>query len=317
MLTHLIILLSESSVSYCRMNNSKIDESLMPLETLKATILFGLKENLSFQFVYPKTVLPNDYIKVINSVNGVKVKPCYAENLEDADIIVCDSATELKDFKEFSYDKIMVLRTKYKDFIREANNIGDFLVDVTRLNVYLTDVENFHENDCEEYKKSLQLISNKIIKAYKIGQKPQFNLLTDRIQLSSMNNCNAGIKNITIAPNGKFYICPAFYYSNNENSCGDLKLGLDIKNKQLLKLEKSPICRICDAYHCSRCIWLNAHLTWDINTPSRQQCIISHTERNASRELLINLQKLNILEEKETIEEIQYLDPFDLIRYKI
>ena len=140
-----------------------------------------------------------------------------------------------------------------------------------------------------------------------------------------MHNCEAGIGNITIAPNGKFYLCPAFYYdeqmgiSNRMNyrtkdasrSVGDMENGLKIPNKQLLELGHAPLCRICDAYHCNRCIWLNQKLTWDNNTPSRQQCIISHLERNAARDLQLQLKEAGYQVTNE-IKEITYLDPFEV-----
>ena len=135
--------------------------------------------------------------------------------------------------------------------------------------------------------------------------------MTDRILLDKMNNCEAGLENITIAPNGKFYLCPAFYYENPKNSVGNLNEGLQIKNKQLLKLDHAPLCRKCDAYHCNRCLWLNQQTTWDINTPSHEQCVVSHLERNASKRLLEQLQSIGLFSDK-SITEITYLDPFDV-----
>ena len=155
-------------------------------------------------------------------------------------------------------------------------------------------------------------MSGHIEKLYVDGKSPQLNLLTDRMMLSKMNNCGAGDTNITLAPNGKFYICPAFYYENETDSIGDLEKGLVIKNKQLYKLEYAPICRHCDAYQCKRCIWLNRKMTLEVNTPSHEQCVVAHLERNTSRELLNNIRKHGtFLPEQDGIKEIDYLDPFD------
>ena len=127
-----------------------------------------------------------------------------------------------------------------------------------------------------------------------------------------MNNCGAGDTTITLAPNWRFYVCPAFYYEDEEDCIGDLEHGLDIKNKQLYKLDYAPICRHCDAYQCKRCIWLNCKMTLEVNTPSREQCVLTHLERNASRELLLNIRKHGtFLPEQDEIKEIDYLDPFD------
>lgn len=114
-----------------------------------------------------------------------------------------------------------------------------------------------------------------------------------------MNNCNAGYESITLAPNGKFYVCPGFY-QDDMYDVGSLDDGLKIKNQHLYELRFAPICRTCDAYHCKRCIWLNKKTTFEVNTPSKEQCIISHLERNASRIL-----------SPDGISEINYLDPFE------
>ena len=54
-------------------------------------------------------------------------------------------------------------------------------------------------------------------------------------------------------------------------------------------------------------------LTLEVNTPGRQQCIVAHVERNASRELLEHLQKTNDFRSGTTIDEIDYMDPFEII----
>ena len=140
---------------------------------------------------------------------------------------------------------------------------------------------------------------------------PQLNILTDRMMLSQMNNCGAAESNITLAPNGKFYVCPAFYYNNESKNVGDLEHGLEIKNKHLYKLDYAPICTNCDAYQCKRCIWLNRKTTLEVNTPSHEQCVVAHMERNASRELLQKIGKGKKPLLQDSIEEIDYLDPFE------
>lgn len=95
-------------------------------------------------------------------------------------------------------------------------------------------------------------------------------------------------------------------------SIGSLATGVDIKNAQLYKLSHAPICRNCDAYQCRRCVWLNRKTTYEINTPSREQCVVAHMERNASRDLLMNIRKQMVfLPDKEDIKDISYLDPYD------
>ena len=178
----------------------------------------------------------------------------------------------------------------------------------------MTDLEAFKDDAIDSYCNTLEVLSNVIVECYKSGRFVQLNLLTDRFMLTGMNNCNAGVTNVTLAPNGRFYLCPAYYYENEMDSVGDLKVGIKIRNQQLLSLEHAPLCRQCDAYQCKRCIWQNQHLTLDVNTPSHQQCVAAHVERNASRTLLAKLKEKGVtLRGSHEIIKIDYLDPFNIL----
>ena len=180
------------------------------------------------------------------------------------------------------------------------------------VNLILTDIDRFSEKDIGAYKSILEdLIMHCIQNNVQIRQ------LTDKMILDEMNNCNAGIESITLAPNGKFYICPAFYFDDENNDIGDLKSDINIQNRQLYDINHAPLCRKCDAYQCKRCVWLNQKLTLEVNVPSWQQCVVSHIERNASRIMLMKIRKYNpnYLDNKE-ISEINYLDPFEIIAKK-
>ena len=222
---------------------------------------------------------------------------------------------------DYSIDEVSyVIRTKRCDLFAEIDDIIPLLRKIRRLNIVITDVESFTEDDFKTYSKTLQILSKSIEALYVEGSTIQLNLLTDRMMLNKMNNCGAGDTSITLAPNGKFYVCPAFYVVKEEDEIGnlntpigDLENGLDIKNTQLYKLDHAPLCRHCDAYQCKRCVWLNRKTTFEVNTPSHEQCVMAHLERNASRELLNSIrQHGTFLPDQEEIQEITYLDPFDV-----
>lgn len=307
MLQYLIILLDEASTSFCSYPLPKGGDregALMPLDTLKQGIRFGMTENLMIQFVYPNKELSEEYAEVIECIDHSKIKP----TKKDADVWVMNGLREITEPVDIS----IVLRLGKKELFEHNDDVCRLLDKTPRLNIVLTDIETFAEEDFTVYKEVLGRLSQKVEKMYAEGKAPQLNLLTDRMMLSKMNNCGAGDTNITLAPNGKFYVCPAFYYEDETDSIGDLEHGLDIKNKQLYKLEYAPICRHCDAFQCKRCVWLNRKTTLEVNTPSHEQCVVAHLERNASRELLQNIRKHGtFLPEQEEIKEIDYLDPFD------
>lgn len=302
MFQYLIILLDDTSTSFCHYKKPMMERRLIPLETLRQAVRFGMMENLMIQYVFPDYELPVEYAEVIESVDHSKIKP----TKEGANVWVTDY------IKDVMADVPVVWQTDRQGLFTHETDIIRALAKVPRLNIMLTDVETFKDEDFDAYKAFLGRLSTEIEQMYVDGKSPQLNLLTDRMMLSQMNNCGAGFSNITLAPNGKFYVCPAFYYDNESDSIGDLENGFDIKNKQLYKLDHAPICRHCDAYQCKRCIWLNRKTTLEVNTPSHEQCVLAHLERNASRELLQNNRKHGtFLPEQEKIIEIDYLDPFD------
>ena len=119
------------------------------------------------------------------------------------------------------------------------------------MNIVISNIESFGEKDFVIYYNVLEKLSTTIIEKIKSNTPVSINLLTDRLLLNVMNNCNAGVESITLAPDGKFYICPAFYI-DGEESIGNPIDGAIIPNAQLFKLSNAPICRRCDAYQCKR-----------------------------------------------------------------
>lgn len=322
MLQYLVILLDDTSTSYCHYTNNRKERHLISLDDLRAGIYFGMKENLMIQFVYPEYELPQEYIAVIETIDHSNIMPAAGK---DADVIVFNDWSEMLNCT-FDKKNTYVLRICKSDIFTQHTLIRETLGEVGRLNVVITDVETFTEADFDTYKTCLQEWLEELEHLYASGDAPQFNLLTDRMILDKMNNCGAGNTTITLAPDGRFYICPAFYYDDmcdgKEVSLGDvckkgfsigsLQDGLDIKNPQLLKLTHAPLCRICDAYHCKRCVWLNRRTTFEVNTPSHEQCVVAHLERNASRKLLAAIRKYGEFLPGKEIKEINYLDPFDV-----
>ena len=301
MLQYLNILLDDTSASFCHYSIRGCEKKLVPIDILKKGIFYAMKQNLMIQFVYPDYLLPQEYDKLINSIDHFNISPIK----ENADILV----TELD--KVISSEVPVVVRLSKDELYKKKELIIGSLSCVPRLNVVITDTDSFWKDDFDKYKSFLEEISVAIESLLVSGKDIMFNLLTDRIALSQMNNCGAGETSITLAPNGNYYLCPAFYYSDKMNSIGTVESDPIIKNQQLLRLDHAPICGHCDAFHCKRCVWMNQKTTLEINTPSHEQCVIAHIERNISRTLLQRLHKHGILLDVEDIKEIDYMDPFE------
>ena len=312
MLQYMIILLDDTSTSFCHYEVNKSERRLIGLDNLRAGIRLAMIENLTIQFVYPDYDLPQEYKEVINTIDHSDIMPL-TNSPQGTDVITLDGWGSPVETQNLA-SQIVVIRTTLNDLLAHGDDVAALLSTVQRLNVVITDVEKFHKDLQGLYSSWLETVGQEVEKLYINGKATQFNLLTDRMMLTSMNNCGAGDTCITLAPNGKFYVCPAFYYESPVDSVGDLVDGINIPNKQLYKLNFAPICRECDAWHCKRCIWLNHKMTLEVNTPGHEQCVMAHLERNISRDLLTSIRKMGrFLPENPDIPKLDYLDPFDKI----
>lgn len=312
MLKYLIIQLAKDSVSFCHYPKGEKSCELIPIESLRDAIFWAMKENLNIQVLYPDYTIPDEYKILLDSIDHADIVSSESEDkslLQSADIMVHDNWVDINEPSLYSISA-HVIRTPKTDLFQNTENLIVLLKSIKRLIITITDIDSFSNDDFNRYSKLLDELVSIIKNEYLKGHAIQFNILTDRMLLDEMNNCNAGAESITLAPNGNFYICPAFYLDGAE-SVGNLKDGVDIKNKQLYRLGYAPICRTCDAYQCRRCIWLNKKTTLEVNTPSHEQCIVSHIERNASKKLLDSIREIGDFLPEKVIEKIDYLDPFE------
>lgn len=310
MLKYLIIQTCDSATSFCHYDNVVSDDKLIDLDTLKQALLWSMKENLNVQFVLPDIRLPKEYEHAIDTIDSAKIASSKSVYTDDADIVVFNSWTDFKDYtlkKGVTY----VIRTSFSDLQSNKRLLSEALPNVDRVNVVLTDAAIMTDVLNESYSEFLDTIAESVRKEYEAEHLVQLNILTDRLMLNGMNNCNAGWESITLAPNGNFYVCPAFYFDEEAEPVGSIAEGPKVKNQQLYQLDHAPICRNCDAWHCRRCVWLNKRLTLEVNTPSHEQCVTSHLERNASARLLATLKKNNVVSSEIILTEEPILDPIE------
>lgn len=311
MLKYLIVILDDTSVSFCHYENNRRENRLILLDDLKEGLLWAMKENLMVQFVYPSYSLPKEYTEVIDTVDHIDITPDPC----NGDVVIFNGIDSVGEIIKTTANNV-ILRLNREDLFHCVDNLVALINIRKSIRIILTDITEFGKTDYQAYKSALSKLTKSVEMVIKSGDIIQMSLVTDRMQLAEMNNCNAGVESISLAPDGKFYICPAFYYDGLDD-VGNPKDGLSIPNQHLFKLEYAPICRNCDAYHCKRCVWLNQKTTLEVNTPSREQCVISHLERNESMRLLNNLKQQGRIRTNISIPEIDYLDPFDKIVNKI
>ncbi len=176
------------------------------------------------------------------------------------------------------------------------------LVKSPRLNVFLQDLLSWQETDYALYKEQLETLSDYLIEQYEAGYEPALNLLTDAFDKTNEIDCSAGATTAALAPDGKFYICPAFYF-NGMDSIGDLEHGIDLSQSKFCRRDASPLCTSCDVKICNRCMYLHKAGTRELAISPRIQCRISHLNHAVSQKL------------KKTLLEKQLIQPDDKPTY--
>lgn len=312
MLKYIVIPLADNAVSYCHYSQTKEKTSVISEDTLKKAIHYALIENLHTTFVFPNHSIPENYLDIINTISHTSIAPINSPYSPSANIIVADGIAEL-DCNKISNNQILVLRISCSEIDSIIQVYKEARGKVARINIIITDIDNSNDKVREEYKSILDKLQIIVSEEFQEDNHTQINLLSDRLYLNQMNNCNAGYESMALMPNGRFYPCPGFYYENPDEDFGNIEQGVCVRNQQLYKLDHAPICSHCDAYQCRRCVWLNRRTTLEVNTPSKEQCVWSHIERNASGKILSSIRK-NMGEkvlQNISIPEIKYLDPFD------
>lgn len=317
-LQSLFVLMDSDAPSCCYYTTRNMERKVMDDELLKKVAFYALTENLSLNLILGKGGLTDAQKEILKWNNYVIYRSNNANYpADDTTINVFDFETDAWN-DEIAPTEMFILRIS-KDHLAdipgwlEAHSLSN-----DRIIIFVKEMESMTEAEFESYKAMLDQL--KAWLPEREEEKPlELSLLTDRLQLDKPNHCDAGVKHVTIGPDGNFYICPGFYYRENNKDflIADIDTvlkthELPIKNPQLYRLDHAPICQNCDAWQCRRCIWLNKETTLEVNTPSHQQCVCAHLERNASRDLIEPL----FLTEMVEIPEIDYLDPFDELMKK-
>jgi len=320
MYKYLLVILEKGAVPFCYYSNpdyySLANPNFMPADVLGDIIDYAREKNLFLNFLYGKHQLPPQYETLIETVSHVKMIPLNLSSLYPDGVVVLE-ADESELFAEFSSDaeRNVILRATAADLPHLSDIVAFLRGKFKRLNLHLVGLKSFSGKQLDLYEKELKKIAEMLSRLYKAGEAIEINVLSDRLLLHQMNNCNAGIQHLTIGPNGKGYICPAFYHDNEDDTVGDWSSAVagNVKNQQLLDLDCAPVCAVCDAFHCKRCVYLNKSTTLEVNVPSREQCLTAHVEREISRQLLRSLQTTKPFDKFLAIPSITYNDPFELV----
>jgi len=312
----LVVLLDAAAPSFCYYRPAgpaPRGTQMMSPDTLARALGYAEAHGLSVTVLYGDHALEPEHQRLLAQAPHAAVVPHGrpAEAACGAAVVVLDAAeTPLPDGGQAPAGGNLILRVAKAQLGELSELVTRLLGRCERLNLCLVGVDQWSDSDMDGYEEALGGIAEHMVAEYQRGHAAELNVLTDRLLLTGMNNCDAGVTHVTLAPDGGFYLCPGFYYEGKAEAVGNLEEGLQIRNPRLLRVDHAPICSRCDAYHCKRCVYLNRRTTAELNTPSRQQCVVAHIEREASRRLLERLRPIPGLATLPAIPSVSHRDPF-------
>ncbi len=295
---------SDNITPHCSYRNIRGTDNLMSKDTFEKGLDF-CRENGFIPVMLGKPhfldikasdsyLVIEDARSVENTSIAVHDNGTVASGTSDISILIVN-----KDKLEHLYDFVTSLRIQYR-----------------RVNLVLEDIQHWSVRETESYSRQLDKLLPLIAETYEKGEPLELSVLSDIWELNAMRNCDAGQGSFALAPNGRIYLCPGFYFESEEAYAGTLEQGIHLRNPQLLELCNAPICSSCDVYSCKRCKHLNMKLTGEINTPSKIQCLVSHIERNKSMELQKLLMKNSQVRFDNLLQAVDYMDPLDKLLRK-
>lgn len=310
-------ILASDCVNFCNFQSASIKEFMKPEDLLK-----GLE--YAFQnFYQPVFVHSNDTPRwledLLHSKQYGEALTCelkrhivrhmlkfQKEEMQKNVLYIIDNSTDVPDRK---LQNPVILNVESSEIGYLAERVRQILPYTSRININILNIDNSF--DLQSYGEQLEIISDILFEYLIKGEKKEIRQLTDRIFIKKMNNCFAGEKNITLAPNGRLYFCPAFYFDK------DIDVDFE-KAKKLTMLSRAPICDHCDAYQCNRCVYKNFANTGELNTPTKIQCLTAHLERKYSMKLLKRLQDKKLIGYKHLeIPSLDFDDPIEQFDKKI
>ena len=314
------ILLSCDSPSICNYEVpgwvvGKVDR-MLPIDIFEKFLTTAKSKNYYVNFIYPNHAINDAYQLLIDHARYQVTKPYTGENvissIHDGEVFVFSVGQPISE--GFCCVNVILHLTKNQLTSLKDYTVKLFSHRILRINLVIDDLSLWNETDFTLYEGVLLEINDVIMEFFKRNQQVSLNVLTDRLMISRMNNCNAGLEHITLGPDGRFYLCPAFYYRGCPLAQDEVRLPDELKN--LLKLENAPICITCDAYQCKRCYLYNIDHTEELNVPGEKQCLASHIEREISGILQGRLVDAGLMPypNRNLIVELDYRDPLEIAK---
>lgn len=304
---YMYIIVGNEHLSNCQYTIKSENQLLMTDEVLKKSIEYCEK---------------NDYIPVfLGAVKEEYRKYGYmiSEDNEEITSSFCIPIITHENFlksNNFDQNVSLIYKTNLNDLCflyDDIEKLVGMISQTININIYIEDLNMWKYQDLEKYEQQLKCVSSLVYDSWENNHIVNINVMTHIFFLEKFKNCGVGHKNLTVAPDGDFYICPAFYYDEmvkDKYKIGSLENGLDNRYAgDCTKVNVKP-CNQCDNFHCNRCVYMALKGTGELCVPTEIQCIKSNLERNISIDLLHRFQKsdIDLTNVRQNLHKNAYLD---------
>jgi len=152
---------------------------------------------------------------------------------------------------------------------------------VKKINIVLVEYETLSKQQLISYLGILNDLVLLIITKWKENSFVQIDVITDNLFLDKKTFCSA-VNSMTLAPDGYFYPCQAYYFHNNSR----IASIDDFEDIPRMRANSLSMCNKCEVYSCKKCAFLNQKTTCENAVPFESHCIKANLELKASVNLL-------------------------------
>lgn len=304
------IILNSHMLPFCNYSNNMINSSAetMGEEMLHTAMEYCDANNYSPIFIGD---MPHNYKKF-----GYTITDNTNDDLSSFSTCIVFNHDTIKQSKEIKCNNLIYLikTTELCHMNADISNLIEKSSNIPNISIIISDMDNFTRPLLNEYASQLDRLVKIIFEYWKSGKNVEINVLTHILHFDKHKECSAGNYSLALAPNGNFYICPAFYFDDSiydKFNIGNIKDGVNNVYQEFCKIEKSKICGYCDAYHCSKCSFISKKKTNEFCVPSELSCLKSNIEREKSRIFVALLTENHMLENirNPISQPITHLDP--------
>lgn len=263
---YLYFIMSDNFTSHCMYFSDSKSLDIMPKDVFRSGLEYAHKNSMIPVFLGdPGTLLPAHETRKLHLLIAKPDEEYIPKSAVEKYIPVLD----MSNYEIRTAAEICIFMINQEDILKLETVLLNLSEQYARINIIKEALEDWTQESVATYQTVLEKIyNNRVLRGTSIN-------LFDNGTLP--DDCGAGISDFTLAPDGRFYICPGYYFGNSQ-AIGDLYTGINDEELVVLKRDKSPQCKICLINSCNRCSLNSMQKTKMMNLPSTIFCEIANIE---------------------------------------